>query len=92
MLSLSCPWCGPRDETEFRNGGQAHIQIPTDPDLVTDERWADYLYMRDNTMGPSPERWYHVAGCRRWFHAVRDTRTNVVLAVYQLGEPVPRLP
>ncbi len=26
------------------------------------------------------ERWYHVHGCRRWFHLVRDTATNELLA------------
>ncbi|MGZ8625813.1 MAG: sarcosine oxidase subunit delta, partial [Actinomycetota bacterium] len=24
MLLIPCPWCGPRDEVEFRYGGQAH--------------------------------------------------------------------
>ena len=24
MLLIRCPWCGPRDETEFHYGGQAH--------------------------------------------------------------------
>jgi heterotetrameric sarcosine oxidase delta subunit len=89
MLLLACPWCGPRDETEFRNGGQAHINVPADADRLSDERWAEYLYMRDNAMGPASERWYHTAGCRRWFNALRDTRTNEILAIYRSGEPVP---
>ena len=25
MLLISCPNCGPRDETEFHYGGQAHV-------------------------------------------------------------------
>ncbi|HEX9342090.1 MAG TPA: sarcosine oxidase subunit delta, partial [Actinomycetota bacterium] len=28
MLLLPCPWCGPRDEAEFRYGGQAGIAYP----------------------------------------------------------------
>jgi sarcosine oxidase subunit alpha len=89
MLFLACPWCGPRDETEFRNGGQAHITVPADAAGLSDERWADYLYMRDNALGPAAERWYHAAGCRRWFNALRDTRTNEVISIYRPGEPVP---
>ena len=28
MLLIDCPWCGPRDETEFHYGGQAHVAYP----------------------------------------------------------------
>ena len=51
MLSIPCPWCGPRDETEFRYGGQAGIAYPADPDAMTDAEWAGYLFMRDNPKG-----------------------------------------
>ena len=34
MLLIPCPWCGPRDETEFRYGGQAGIVTPPDPDAI----------------------------------------------------------
>ena len=36
MLLLPCPWCGPRDEVEFRYGGQAGIAYPPDPDALSD--------------------------------------------------------
>jgi heterotetrameric sarcosine oxidase delta subunit len=75
MLLIPCPWCGPRDETEFKYGGQAGIVSPTDPDALTDEEWVEYLFLRDNPKGPFRERWYHVAGCRRWFDRTRDTFT-----------------
>ena len=29
MLLIPCPWCGERDETEFRCGGEAHIARPS---------------------------------------------------------------
>ena len=29
MQLIACPWCGPREETEFHYGGQAHIAYPT---------------------------------------------------------------
>ncbi|MGH6719268.1 MAG: sarcosine oxidase subunit delta, partial [Alphaproteobacteria bacterium] len=28
MLLIACPFCGPRDETEFRCGGESHIIRP----------------------------------------------------------------
>jgi heterotetrameric sarcosine oxidase delta subunit len=75
MLLVPCPWCGLRDEVEFRYGGQAHVNYPVDPDALSDEEWADFLFMRDNPRGDFRERWFHAAGCRRWFNAIRDTET-----------------
>ena len=76
MLRIPCPYCGPRDETEFRYGGQAAIAYPADPDAMTDAAWVEYLFLRDNPSGPFRERWVHAAGCRRWFDITRDTLTN----------------
>ncbi|MER8007005.1 sarcosine oxidase subunit delta family protein [Streptomyces sp. NPDC094149] len=89
MLLISCPWCGPRDESEFHYGGQAHVPYPQDPSALSDEEWARYLFFRANPKGPFAERWSHATGCRRWFNAVRDTATNEVLAVYRTGEERP---
>ncbi|SBT94385.1 sarcosine oxidase subunit alpha [Streptomyces sp. DI166] len=89
MLLIPCPWCGPRDESEFHYGGQAHVPYPEDPSTLTDEEWAHYLFFRDNPKGPFAERWTHTAGCRRWFNAVRDTSTNEILTVYRTGETRP---
>jgi heterotetrameric sarcosine oxidase delta subunit len=76
VLLIPCPWCGRRDEVEFRYGGQAGVAYPADPDALTDAEWADYLFMRENPKGDWTERWFHAAGCRRWFDAVRSTATN----------------
>ncbi len=89
MFLISCPWCGPRDETEFSYGGEAHIVRPADPDALSDAEWADYLFMRKNTCGAHREQWSHSAGCRRWFNVQRDTTTNEIIAVYRTGEPRP---
>ena len=59
MLLIPCPWCGPRDEIEFRYGGEAHIARPADPDALDDSAWADYLFMRANPKGVLAERWVH---------------------------------
>ena len=89
MLRIDCPWCGPREEIEFHCGGQAHIARPAEPESVSDEDWADYLFMRDNVKGVQAERWLHAAGCRRWFNVVRDTVSHDIIAVYRMGESPP---
>jgi heterotetrameric sarcosine oxidase delta subunit len=92
MLLIECPWCGPREETEFSYGGQAHVARPGDPAALTDEAWGEYVFLRDNPKGVLAERWCHAAGCRRWFNALRDTVSHRVLAVYRMGEPRPAVP
>ncbi|WP_052863323.1 sarcosine oxidase subunit delta [Streptomyces niger] len=89
MLLLNCPWCGPRDETEFHYGGQAHLPYPESPADLDDPQWAEYVFYRENPKGPFAERWSHATGCRRWFNAVRDTATYQVLATYRLDEQRP---
>ena len=85
MLLITCPWCGDREETEFGYGGQAHVAYPAQPEDLTDEEWAQYLFFRENPKGPFAERWVHSAGCRRWFNAVRDTVSNEFLRIYKPG-------
>ncbi|SDU07195.1 sarcosine oxidase subunit delta [Stappia sp. ES.058] len=92
MLLISCPWCGvERPEIEFRYGGEAHIDRPGQPGNLTDEQWADFLYMRSNPKGLLAERWRHVHGCGRFFNAVRHTVSDRFFAVYKTGEPCPDL-
>lgn len=80
MLLLTCPYCGPRDEAEFRHGGEAGIELPPDAEQIGDRDWAAYLYFRNNPRGPLRERWMHRAGCRQWFTVTRDTATNAISA------------
>jgi len=75
MQLIPCPWCGPREETEFHPGGAA-VPYPADPAALSDEAWAEFVFVRPNPKGPATEWWSHAAGCRRWFTAVRDTRTH----------------
>jgi sarcosine oxidase, subunit delta len=75
MLSIPCPYCGDRDETEFHYGGQAGVAYPADPMALSDEAWAEYVFMRDNPKGWFAERWFHTTGCRRWFTVERHTVT-----------------
>ena len=89
MLLIPCPHCGPRPETEFRYGGEAHIARPADPDALPDPEWADYLFMRTNAKGPHAERWMHAAGCRRWFNILRHTVSHQIVGAYPMGDPRP---
>ena len=91
MLEINCPYCGPRFETEFSYGGEAHIERPKDSEKLTDEEWGDYVFMNSNTKGVLLERWVHTSGCRRWFNVARDTVTYEVLAVYETGGKPPKL-
>ena len=89
MMQISCPWCGPREETEFGYGGPAHVEYPPAPLETDDTSWGEYLFFRDNPKGRFAERWVHAAGCRRWFNIVRDTVTNEIDAVYRVDQPRP---
>lgn len=89
MLLISCPYCGPRDEVEYRYGGPAHLVRPEPPEAVSDAQWADYLFTRMNTKGDSLERWVHAGGCGQWFNLWRNTVTHQIKAVYEMGQPAP---
>lgn len=89
MLLIQCPWCGPRNDTEFSYGGEAGIVRPANPLALSDQEWAEYLYMRNNKRGAHLEQWCHSAGCRQWFQVVRDTMTNRISGVYKIGDPLP---
>ena len=90
MLLIACPWCGPRPDVEFSYGGESGIVRPKNPETLSDEQWADYLYMRNNKRGVHLEQWSHSSGCRRWFNMSRDTMSNQIVGIYKIGEPVPQ--
>lgn len=75
MMQIHCPWCGPRNATEFHHHGpsSSRPQVGT----TTAEQWRRFLYIHDNPLGDVTETWYHGSGCRRFFQVVRDTLTNV---------------
>ena len=88
MLLINCPYCGERDESEFSFGGEGGISRPTNPDALSDEQWADYLFMRKNPRGLHHELWNHAQGCRRWFNVERDTVTYKIAATRAIGSQV----
>ena len=87
MMLLSCPWCGPRDESEFVCGGATHIMRPAL--AASDAQWAEYLFFRDNPKGLHRERWRHAYGCGQWFNVARHTVTHEIVTVYPMGAAPP---
>ena len=74
---LTCPNCGPREVTDFRYGGELVARPTAAPGR---RELSEYNYFRRNVAGVQREWWYHRFGCRSWFVAERDTRTNEVLS------------
>ena len=79
-MRLNCPWCGPRDLSEFTFQGDASRPRPSD-DEVDPAVWADHVYARRNPRGPSTEFWLHSGGCRAHLKVSRDTATHAIHSV-----------
>jgi sarcosine oxidase subunit delta len=89
MLRIPCPWCGERDETEFRYRGDAGKPRPASgADLAA---FSAYVYERDNPLGWHVEWWLHVGGCRKLLKVVRHTASHEIHAV-MLAADAPALP
>jgi heterotetrameric sarcosine oxidase delta subunit len=86
MLLFDCPFCGPRDQSEFTYGREA---APIPALDAPREAWERYVFQRDNPRGPHREWWHHNHGCRRWLVVTRDTQTHAVLAVEEPDRPLP---
>ena len=76
---LRCPNCGDRSVVDFRFGGETNSRPAQD---APHAQWVNYYYFRRNVLGPRQEWWYHKFGCRKWFLAIRDSRTNDVTRTY----------
>jgi len=70
---------------EFSYLGDATVRRP-DPDAADAvDRFADYVYLRDNPAGPHHELWYHGFGCGAWLVVTRDTQTHAISAARSLA-------
>jgi sarcosine oxidase subunit delta len=78
MQVFPCPFCGPRDETEFHYVGEPKAR-PEPAGSVSDAAWADYLWSNANAKGAASEIWLHLT-CMEMFLMARDTATNAVVA------------
>jgi heterotetrameric sarcosine oxidase delta subunit len=61
--------------TDFGYGGEVTARPASRPDR---RELNAYNYFRRNVAGVQREWWFHRSGCRAWFVAERDTRTNDV--------------
>ena len=88
MLILTCPYCGiDADETDLAPGGEAHVTRHGAD--ASDDDFEAYLFHKRNPRGVHFERWRHVYGCGKWFHAARDTMTLEVFGTYPAQTLVP---
>lgn len=78
---LACPQCGERSAYEFRFGGE--VTSRPQPG-ASEDAWYRYIYTKANEAGEQKEWWFHRSGCHQWFQALRDTRTNTVLATFDM--------
>jgi sarcosine oxidase, subunit delta len=83
MQLFKCPFCGPRDETEFVFGAEAGKQRPEPAGQVSDADWSRYLHLNANRKGASREIWLHVT-CGEFFVMERDTITHAVSASHAI--------
>jgi heterotetrameric sarcosine oxidase delta subunit len=81
---LTCPHCGSREVTDFAFGGETTTRPAAAP---TARELNAYNYFRRNVAGVQREWWFHRSGCRAWFVAERDTRTNEVLFTVLPDDP-----
>ena len=84
MLRIPCPWCGVRDEIEFRYRGDAsRTRPPADAGVAA---FGAYVYERDNPCDWHAEWWLHTSGCRRLLKVVRHTLTHEIRSVHDAAE------
>jgi len=87
MLRIHCPWCGTRDESEFRYRGDAgRVRPAPEAGLAS---FSAYVYERANPCGWHLEWWLHVAGCRQLLKVLRHTQSHEMRWAGRADEPAP---
>ena len=86
MLRIECPWCGVRDETEFRYRGDASRSPPAATASLVE--FCAQTYTRENPRGWHLEWWLHVGGCRKLLKVVRHTDTHEICTVGHAQDPL----
>ncbi len=79
MKIMPCPLNGPRNISEFVCLGEV-TEMP-DPEAVSDDEWAGFVWFSDNTAGVVREWWLHVPSSY-WFIAERNTVTDEIVRAY----------
>jgi sarcosine oxidase subunit delta len=87
MLRIPCPFCGPRDHSEFAYEGDASVTYPALD--ASEAEWFEAVFLRKNPRGPASELWHHVLGCRAHLIVERDTASHEVTGA-RLAHPAIR--
>ncbi|MCZ4351223.1 sarcosine oxidase subunit delta [Roseovarius aestuarii] len=85
MQIFTCPFCGPRNETEFHFAGELGKIRPATAEKITAQEWASYLYTQRNEKGRVQEVWMHLT-CSELFVMERDSVSMQVLDTRSLRE------
>jgi heterotetrameric sarcosine oxidase delta subunit len=81
-MIINHPHLGPRDAAEFTYLGDVSvIDRPNWKDKDAQEKFHEYLYLRDNPAGEHRELWFHEQGDRSWLVVTRDTNTHEITNV-----------
>ncbi len=88
MLNIKCPHCGERSQKEFAYGGDGTIKRPALNSEISDQDWDNFVYLRKSPKGKHIELWHHIAGCRQWFRAQRDTVSHEIFKTAKLDEEI----
>ena len=83
MQLFPCPFCGERDETEFRYLGEAGRERPQGGRGVAEADWTAYLYWQKTEKGRLSEIWRHLP-CGELFLMERDNVNHIVFAARSL--------
>jgi sarcosine oxidase subunit delta len=79
-MLINCPYCGPRDLSEFSYQGDGNRTRP-DPASTDQAEWNAYVYDRANIAGDHNEIWQHAGGCRAHLRVTRNTLTHKITSV-----------
>jgi sarcosine oxidase subunit delta len=79
-MLITCPYCGPRDVSEFTYQGDANRTFPG-LESTEEAAWNAYVYDRVNTAGDHREYWQHSGGCRSHLVVTRNTLTHAISEV-----------
>ena len=88
MLTLPCPFCGQRDESEFVNAGPTNSSRPDAN--VSDAEWVDWLTVPENPIVFVEEIWCHAMVCVNGFtikgHSVTDEFVTADVVTDDVGK------
>jgi sarcosine oxidase subunit delta len=79
-MLITCPYCGPRDVSEYTYQGDGNRTRP-DPASTDQAAWNEYVYERLNPAGDHHEIWQHSGGCRAHLKVTRNTLTHAVTEI-----------